>query len=73
MPWMPAMTQTATVRTPSAAGTARRPRITATLVLRQGRAGATAIRKSRARPTGMKNRLKYGAPTVTDELGLRAS
>ena len=51
-------TQTTTTTTPKAAGTASRPRMTSTVVLRQGRAGATAIRKSRARPTGTKNRLK---------------
>ena len=62
---MPARTQATTTSTPTAAGTARRPRITSTVVFRHGRAGATAMRNKRARPTGMKNRLKYGAPTVT--------
>jgi len=43
---------------PTAAGTVRRDRMTSTVVLRQGRAGATAMRNRRHRPTGMKNRLK---------------
>ena len=48
-----------------AAGTARRRRITSAVDFRHGRAGATAMRNSSARPMGMTSRLKYGAPTAT--------
>ena len=65
IPWMPPMTQATTVRTPSAAGTDRRPRMTSADDLRHGSAGATAIKKSSPSPIGMINRLKYGAPTDT--------
>jgi hypothetical protein len=70
---MPASTQTTTTTTPSDAGTASRPRITSTVVLRHGRAGATAIRNNSPSPTGMNIRLKYGAPTATWSLPCTAS
>jgi hypothetical protein len=55
---MPAATQTTTTSTPQAAGTASRPRMTSTVVFRQGSAGATAIRNKRPKPMGMNMRLK---------------
>ncbi len=52
IPVMPPITQQTTTATPMAAGTARRPRMTSADDLRHGRAGATAIRNSRPRPSG---------------------
>ncbi len=62
---MPPTTHATTTRTPSAAGTASRCRITSAEDFRHGSAGATAIRNSSARPSGITSRLKYGAPTDT--------
>ncbi len=62
---MPKATQSTTVATPIHAGMARRCQSTPASIFRQDSAGATAIKKSRARPTGTAMALKYGAPTVT--------
>ena len=64
-PRNPKATQSTTVSTPAHAGTARRCQSTAALILRQLNAGATAIKKSNARPTGTATVSKKGAATLT--------
>ena len=65
MPRRPKATQSTTVPTPIHTGMARRCHSTGPLILRQLSTGATAMRKSSVRPTGMATVLKNGAPTLT--------
>ena len=59
-PRRPKATQTTMVSAPAQTGTARRCQSTVPLILRQLSTGATAIKKSRASPTGTATVLKYG-------------